>query len=140
MKFRLAAGLLLLVGACLTARSGIAQQSDMQQGESSTMGGQGGNDAPPIEFPHPPRIRVQPIPTYGTAPMIVGFLVSNANPNSAPIVSYRWSFGDGTVSTLPPTLFFHTYAKPGSYVVSVTGTTADGLNGTGTAGVVVRAP
>jgi len=140
VKFRLAGGLLLLVGACLCASPGIAQQSDMQQGGSSMMGGQGGDAPPPIEFPHPPRLTVQPIPTYGTAPMIVGFLVSNGNPNSAPIVSYRWTFGDGTVSTLPPTLFFHTYTKPGSYVIEVTGTTADGLNSTGTAGVVVRAP
>lgn len=104
------------------------------------MGGQGSNATAPIEFPHPPRIRVQPIPTYGTAPMAVGFMVTNGNPNSAPIVSYRWSFGDGTISTLPPTLFYHTYTKPGSYVVQVTGTTADGLNSTGTAGVVVRGP
>jgi PKD repeat protein len=140
VKFRLAGGLLLLVGACLSANPGIAQQSDMQQGSSSMMGGQGGDLPPPIEFPHLPRITVQPIPTYGTAPMIVGFLVSNSNPNSAPIVSYRWTFGDGTFSTLPPTLFFHTYNNPGSYVITVTGTTADGLNSTGTTGVVVRAP
>lgn len=104
------------------------------------LGEQSGTAPSSIEFPHVPRITVHPIPTYGTAPMVVGFLVSNANPNSAPIVSYRWSFGDGTISTLPPTLFYHTYANPGSYVVQVTGTTADGLNSTGTAGVVVRAP
>ena len=95
--------------------------------------------SPSIEFPHVPRLVVQPIPSYGTAPMAVGFLVSNANPNSAPIVSYRWSFGDGQISRLPPTLLYHTYANPGSYVIEVTGTTADGLNSTGIGGVVVRA-
>ena len=140
MKLRLAGGLLLLVSACLLAASAAAQQSDMQQGGSSMMGGQGGNAPPSIDFPHPPRITVQPIPSYGTAPMVVGFLVSNANPNSAPIINYRWSFGDGSISTLPPTLFYHTYTNPGSYVVQVTATTADGLNSTGTTGVVVRAP
>ena len=95
--------------------------------------------SPSIEFPHVPRLVVQPIPSFGTAPMVVGFLVTNTNPNSAPIVSYRWSFGDGQISTLPPTLFYHTYANPGSYVIEVTGTTADGLNSTGVTGVVVRA-
>ena len=138
MKSRLAGGVLLLVSVCLLAIPGIAQQSDMQEG-GSAMGEQGGNATPSIEFPHIPRITVQPIPTYGTAPMVVGFLVSNANPNSAPIVSYRWSFGDGTISTLPPTLFYHTYTKPGSYVIEVTGTTADGLVSTGEAGVTVHA-
>ena len=106
---------------------------------SGAMGAPTAGASPSIEFPHVPRLVVQPIPSYGTAPMAVGFLVSNANPNSAPIVSYRWSFGDGQISTLPPTLFYHTYAKPGSYVIEVTGTTADGLNSTGVTGVVVRA-
>jgi PKD repeat protein len=98
-----------------------------------------GASSPSIEFPHPPKLVVQAIPTYGTAPMAVGFLVSNANPNSAPFVSYRWSFGDGQMSTLPPTLFYHRYTNPGSYVIEVTGTTAYGLNSTGVTGVVVRA-
>jgi len=106
---------------------------------SATMGAPGAGASPSIEFPHVPRLVVQPIPTYGTAPMVVGFLVTNTNPNSAPIVSYRWSFGDGQISTLPPTLFYHTYATPGSYVIEVTGTTADGLNSTGVTGVTVRA-
>jgi hypothetical protein len=131
---------MLLVVGCLGVGGGVAtaQEPDMASpgaaGESGTPGA-----SPSIEFPHVPRLVVQPIPTYGTAPMVVGFLVTNANPNSAPIVSYRWSFGDGQISTLPPTLFYHTYANPGSYVVEVTGTTADGLNSTGVAGVVVRA-
>jgi len=108
-------------------------------GTSGEMGEANTGASPSIEFPHVPRLAVQAIPTYGTAPMVVGFLVTNTNPNSASIVSYRWSFGDGQISTLPPTLFYHTYANPGSYVVEVTGTTADGLNSTGVAGVVVRA-
>jgi PKD repeat protein len=108
-------------------------------GTSDEMGAANTGASPSIEFPHVPRLVVHAIPTYGTAPMVVGFLVTNTNPNSAPIVSYRWSFGDGQISTLPPTLFYHTYTNPGSYVVEVTGTTADGLNSTGVAGVVVRA-
>lgn len=94
--------------------------------------------SPSIEFPHMPRLVVQVVPSYGHAPLTVGFFVSNANPNSSPFVSYRWSFGDGQISTLPPTLFFHTYKNPGNYVIEVTGTTADGLNSTGVTGLVVR--
>jgi len=130
----------LLVVGCFGVAGGVtsAQEPGMASpGAAGEMGAPGAS--PSIEFPRVPRLVVQPIPTYGTAPMVVGFLVTNTNPNSAPIVSYRWSFGDGQISTLPPTLFYHTYAKPGSYVIEVTGTTADGLNSTGVAGVVVRA-
>jgi PKD repeat protein len=102
------------------------------------MQGPSGAASPSIDFPHPPRLLVKVIPSYGKAPLTVGFFVTNANPQSSPIVSYRWTFGDGKFSTLPPTLFFHTYTKPGSYVIEVTGTTADGLNSTGVAGLVVR--
>jgi PKD repeat protein len=132
----------LLVVACLGAGRGVSIAQEPGMGSPDTSGEMGAPSAgasPSIEFPHVPRLAVQAIPTYGTAPMVVGFLVTNTNPNSAPIVSYRWSFGDGQISTLPPTLFYHTYASPGSYVVEVTGTTADGLNSTGVAGVVVRA-
>jgi PKD repeat protein len=115
--------------AAVSSGVSIAQESEAPSGEAS----------PSIEFPHVPRLVVTVIPTYGKAPLTVGFFVSNANPSSAPFVSYRWSFGDGKFSTLPPTLFFHTYINPGSYVIQVTGTTADGLNSTGTTGVVVSA-
>jgi PKD repeat protein len=134
--------LTLLVVACLGAGRQVstAQEPGMMSPDTSdAMGAPSAGASPSIEFPHVPRLAVQAIPSYGTAPMVVGFLVTNINPNSAPIVSYRWSFGDGQISTLPPTLFYHTYASPGSYVIEVTGTTADGLNSTGVAGVVVRA-
>jgi PKD repeat protein len=134
--------LALLVVAFLGTGRGVstAQEPGMMSPDTSgAMGAPSAGASPSIEFPHVPRLMVQAIPTYGSAPMVVGFLVTNTNPNSAPIVSYRWSFGDGQISTLPPTLFYHTYASPGSYVIEVTGTTADGLNSTGVAGVVVRA-
>jgi hypothetical protein len=133
--------LVLLAVACLGTGRGVAAAQEPGTASpdmSGAMGAPGAGATPSIEFPQAPRLLVQPIPSYGTAPMVVGFLVTNTNPNSAPIVSYRWSFGDGQMSTLPPTLFYHTYANPGSYVVEVTGTTADGLNSTGVSGVTVR--
>src|SRR5581483_6440504 len=126
------------VGIWLGAASRAgAQESNPPMAENPAEAGPpGASPSSSIDFPHLPRMMVQAVPSYGTAPLTVGFMVSNANPLSSPFVSYRWTFGDGQFSTLPPTLFFHTYTKPGSYVIEVTGTTADGLNSTGVAGVV----
>ncbi len=130
----------VVFAAALAVILGAIGSAHAQNAASSNSGEQpAGAASPSIEFPHPPRLVVQVIPSSGVAPLTVGFLVSNTNPQSSPIVSYRWTFGDGQFSTLPPTLFFHTYVNPGSYVIEVTGTTADGLNATGVAGVVVRA-
>ena len=126
-----------LAGGVVRLRPALAQET-MPPASSDEMASPGDQPSPAIEFPHLPKLIVEAIPSYGTAPLTVGFLVSNANPTSSPFVSYRWTFGDGQFSTLPPTLFFHTYQNPGSYVIEVTGTTADGLNSTGLAGVVVH--
>jgi PKD repeat protein len=91
-----------------------------------------------MELPHIPHLNVQALPGYGPAPLFVGFMVSSSNPE-AQFQTFRWNFGDGQVSTLPPTALFHTYTKPGSYVVSVTATTHDGHQATGFAGVLVKA-
>ena len=130
-----AAVLLSLILAALIAETGGALA---QEAESSASASPGDSTESSIEFPHLPILIVKPIPTIGSAPLTVGFLVTNANPQSAPFISYRWTFGDGKISTLPPTLFFHTYVNPGSYVIEVTGTTADGHTATGFGGVVVR--
>jgi PKD repeat protein len=128
-----------IVAAASTLLILAAGSAAAQEGGPAEAAPNGGS-SPSIEFPHLPRLVVTPVPSYGTAPLTVGFFVSNANPQSGAFVSYRFTFGDGHVTTLPPTLFFHTYTKPGSYVVEVTGTTADGFNSTGFTGVVVRAP
>lgn len=90
-----------------------------------------------IQFPNIPRITLQVLPGYGAAPLLVGFYVMNANPDSAPLVSYRFSFGDGQISTEPPTVLYHSFTNPGTYTVTVTATTADGQNATAIAGVTV---
>jgi len=93
----------------------------------------------PMMLPAIPMIRLQPLPGYGPAPLTVGFLVSSSNPETV-LQSFAWNFGDGQVSILPPIALFHTYAKPGSYVVTVTATTADGHQASSFAGVVVTQP
>jgi len=90
-------------------------------------------------LPAIPMIQLQPVPSYGPAPLTVGFMVSSADPKTV-LQTFAWNFGDGQVSMLPPTALFHTYATPGSYVVTVTATTADGHQASSFAGVVVTQP
>jgi PKD repeat protein len=90
-----------------------------------------------IQMPKVPGIALQALPGYGVAPLTVGFMVSFPDP-TVEFETWRWDFGDGQVSTLPPLMLFHTYAKAGSYVVTLTATTNDGLITTAQAGVIVR--
>jgi PKD repeat protein len=96
--------------------------------------------ATPMALPVIPRIRLAPMPGYGPAPLTVGFFVSSAGESPAQLRSFRWNFGDGQVSTLPPIAMFHTYVKAGSYVVTVTATTTDGHQASSFAGVIVTPP
>ena len=93
----------------------------------------------PMIMPKIPLIRLQTVPGYGPAPLTVGFFVSSVDPETA-LQSFTWNFGDGQASMLPPTALFHTYQNPGSYVVTVTATTADGHQASSFAGVVVTLP
>jgi PKD repeat protein len=95
--------------------------------------------ATPMMLPQIPLIQLTPLPGYGPAPLTVGFMVGSPDPETV-LQSFIWNFGDGQFSTLPPTTLFHTYTTPGSYVVTVTATTADGHRATAFAGVVVTQP
>ena len=106
---------------------------------------QNNNGAPtatrtPMMIPTIPHIQLQPVPGYGPAPLTVGFLASSSDPEGAPFQMFRWNFGDGQVSTLPPLALFHTYTNPGSYVVTVTATTSDGRQASAFAGIIVTPP
>jgi PKD repeat protein len=92
----------------------------------------------PVEGPPPPRISLQALPAYGTAPLTVGFFVSSYARDGDRVVAYRWSFGDGAVSTLPPHGLFHIYRQPGNYLASVTVTTSRGRIATAFKAIVVR--
>jgi hypothetical protein len=93
----------------------------------------------PMMLPKIAAIQVQALPGYGPAPLTVGFAITSTDPEAV-LQSFIWNFGDGQASTLPPTALFHTYTNPGSYVVTVTATTADGHQASAFAGVVVTQP
>lgn len=90
-------------------------------------------------MPSIPQVQLQPVPSYGPAPLTVGFLLTSFDPETM-LQSFIWNFGDGQASRLPPTALFHTYANPGSYVVTVTATTADGHQAMTFAGITVTQP
>ncbi len=90
-----------------------------------------------VPIPRMPSIALQALPGYGVAPLTVGFMVTFPDP-TVQFETYRWDFGDGKVSTMPPMMLFHTYTQPGSYVVTLTATTTDGHLAMARAGVVAR--
>jgi PKD repeat protein len=95
--------------------------------------------ATPMILPKVPSIQLQTVPAYGPAPLTVGYFVSSTDPDTV-LQSFSWNLGDGQISMLPPTALFHTYTNPGSYVVTVTATTADGHSATTFAAVIVTQP
>jgi PKD repeat protein len=125
------AGLFALCAALMLGAGPAGAQEESPASQSSASSGA-------MKIPELPRVVLQALPGYGVAPLTVGFLVQNGNPESGPFVSYRWNFGDGNVSNLPPQALFHVYSKPGSYVITVTATTSDGYNASGFASVIVR--
>ncbi len=94
----------------------------------------------PMMLPTIPHIQLQPLPGYGPAPLTVGFMTSSSDPEGAPFEMFRWNFGDGKVSTMPPIALFHTYTTPGSYVVTLTATTIEGHQASTFAGIIVTQP
>jgi PKD repeat protein len=89
-------------------------------------------------IPEPLLVTLQAVPGYGSAPLLVGFLLSAVDPSGAEIVAYNWNFGDGHTSTEPPILAYNTYANSGTYIATVTITTADGRSATGFTGIIVK--
>ncbi|MDD1728281.1 MAG: PKD domain-containing protein [Methanospirillum sp.] len=68
-------------------------------------------------------------PLNGSAPLFVSF--TDDSISTVPITGYAWDFGDG-ITRLREKNPFHTYQKNGTYDVTLTITTADGLNTTTT--------
>jgi PKD repeat protein len=50
--------------------------------------------------------------------------------HAIPIVSYRWDFGDGNITTVSVNKINHTYTLAGNYTVTLTVTDSSGLNDT----------
>lgn len=125
---------ILLVALATVANAGsdiaIAQELEMPQAGPTPNG--------LITIREPLLVSLQATPGYGSAPLLVGFLFNAVDPSGGEIASYNWNFGDGHTSTEPPILAYNTYSNPGTYVVTVRVTTADGRSATGFAGVIVK--
>jgi PKD domain len=121
-------------------------QQEQQMEAPGTMQGPGsmpdsmtnGHGINHVDIPQPPLITMTAVPGYGPAPLSVGFFVNTVDPEGKGFVSYVWNFGDGQVSMDPPLTFFHTYAVAGSYVATVSATTADGRTAIAYVGITVR--
>jgi len=72
-------------------------------------------------------------PTSGPSPLSVTVDASGSTYSEATIVSYEWSFGDGT--TLFGRTAGHTYVTPQTYTIALTVTGADGKTGRATSQV-----
>ncbi|HKA01245.1 MAG TPA: PKD domain-containing protein [Candidatus Solibacter sp.] len=129
---------MLALVATIGSNAIVATAQEVGPSQPAPGGQPGGRSSASIQFPHVPLIKVQAMPSYGQAPMTVGFFAMQTNPEAGQFVNFRWNFGDGKVSTLPPQMLFHIFTEPGNYVVTVTGTTMEGLTATGLASVVVR--
>jgi hypothetical protein len=85
----------------------------------------------------PPVAAFTATPSEGSAPLSVSFDASDSYDPDGLVMSYRWSFGDGTSgSGMYPT---HTYAQPGTYPVQLTVEDRRQATGTATAEIVARA-
>ncbi len=73
----------------------------------------------------------------GSAADPMTFLAASTDPGNE-AMTHQWSFGDG--GSAAGGLATHTYARPGTYSVTLTSTTLSGRSGTVTKDVVVAAP
>jgi PKD domain len=127
----------LLAATVLAARPSAARAQQQPQSAPDGMGGSGTPNLS-IKLPELPSISMIAVPSYGVGPLTVGFFANGVDPKGKGFVSYLWTFGDGGVSMDPPMMFFHIYKNPGTYIATVTATTADGRTATSYTGIIVR--
>ena len=77
-------------------------------------------------------------PSAGIAPLTVAFDGSGSIPNGSPLVSWTWSFGDGSSGS--GTQVTHVYLTPGTSAVVLTVTDSLGASGFAVNSIVVTAP
>jgi PKD repeat protein len=66
-------------------------------------------------------------PTSGFAPLEVTF-TDSSDPGASAIINRHWDLGDGNSTTTGATTLTHTYATPGTYIVTLTVTNDDGFS------------
>jgi hypothetical protein len=78
-------------------------------------------------------------PQTGTAPLVVAFDAStSADPDSDPIVSYEFNYGDGTTETKSVPSASHTYRDSGAYNATVKVSDSRGMTSTNPADAVIQ--
>jgi PKD repeat protein len=85
-----------------------------------------------------PRAVMTAAPSAGIAPLTVAFDGSGSIPNGNPLVSWTWSFGDGSSGSGAQVT--HVYLTPGTYAVVLTVTDSLGASGFTVNSIVVSAP
>lgn len=93
---------------------------------------------PVSEAPVPPSARFTASETQGTAPLPVAFDGTGSSDMDGTIVSWAWSFGDGSTAT--GAAASHTYSSAGTYVVTLTVTDDTGLSDIASTTVTVGRP
>ena len=76
----------------------------------------------------PPKAGLSTVPSSGPPPLAVTFDGSKSADPDGTIVSYAFSFGDGTSLTSPVAVVTHTYAVLGKYTASLVVTDDDGAS------------
>jgi len=85
----------------------------------------------------PPVAAITANPTTGTAPLAVNFSGAGSSDADSPIISYAWTFGDGTAGAAGVTTT-HTYSAPGTYTAQLAVTDSTELTGTRTVTITVN--
>ena len=76
---------------------------------------------PPQDDEDVPQVSISAMPEIGQAPLAVSFAGGGVDPTGGTFVVFNWNFGDQTSGT--GAFVTHTYSKPGTYIVTLTGTT-----------------
>jgi PKD repeat protein len=95
----------------------------------------------PASASQPPQASLSASPTSGVAPLAVGFSAAGSSDPDGSIVSYQWSFGDGTsASGASLSGVNKTYETPGTYTAALTVTDNAGLTSARNVTITVTSP
>ena len=91
-----------------------------------------------IQLNSAPAARFTANPSSGEMPLLVSFDASSSRDSDGSLVSYAWSFGDGSAGS--GAITSHTYSVAGSYVVRLTVTDDGGATDIYTRSIAVSEP
>ena len=82
---------------------------------------------PPIP-PEPPTASFTFSPPNPKVGEVVNFDASSSTPNGGSIISYKWNFGDGNITTVSGSAITHVYGAASIYTVTLTVQDSEGLS------------